>query len=71
MNTNRTTESPILYRLVYGEHGNKQGHVDELPAGTTEELARGCLSDQVSKYAGDGWGRVEWTSADREGWERI
>lgn len=60
---------PIQYRMVHGEIGNEQGHITHFVPGTTEESAKMALS--VALEDGTRWGRIEWTSADREGWERI
>ncbi len=63
-------EVPTQYRVIVGERGNEQGHV--IGEGIeSEAAARLVLADELAKYRGDGWGRIEWRTADMDGWERL
>ena len=57
------------YRYVVGEKGNEQGHVSEEYPNALE--CHNALQACLEGYGSDGWGRIEWTSEEREGWDRL
>jgi len=63
-------EDEMTYRIVVGEKGNEQGHIEYLDDGTTEAEAKKALRKALRAYAGDGWGRVEYDYAGT-GWRRL
>jgi hypothetical protein len=48
----------MTYRLVVGERGNEQGHIEQLNAANIKQAKRE-LTVALREYKGDGWGRVE------------
>ena len=63
-------ESDTTYRIVVGEKGNEQGHIEYLDDGTTEDQAKKELRKALRAYVGDGWGRVEY-DVDGTGWRKL
>jgi len=55
------------YRLVVGEKGNETGHILSCKAKTIEGSVR-SLKKAMRPYKGHGWGRVEYTCPEMEGW---
>lgn len=58
-----------VYRVVVGEVGNEQGHICS-PMTGDEMKARRQLALELSKYKGDGWGRVE-VCRENGTWEAL
>lgn len=70
-----TRPREYYYRIIYGEAGNEQGHIEELPTVKTEAYAKNMLSRRLKQYGGKGaaWGRVECRHIDEapDAWRAL
>lgn len=59
----------LSYRYIVGEKGNEQGHVSQEYSNALE--CHSAYQRDLESYGSDGWGRIEWTSEEMEGWDRL
>lgn len=67
---NGRSDMRYTYRIVYGSSDNEQGYVEPIDA-STDEAAFKALRKALRAFGPDSWGRVEYTSPDMWGWDRL